>query len=302
MRRRQSSLTAQGIAYIRAYESSRPPYLRVIDDPYAMQFIDPIWRRVFGVFYAIKDRSSPGVTDFIVARTRYLDLLVEQCVDDGMSQVVILGAGFDSRAYRIKAIEAAKVFEVDHPATQEAKVAKLRRMLGAIPPHVVFVPVDLQSDSLSGGLRSHGYDPTKRACILWEGVTPYLSAVSVDKTLDWVSQNTAEGSLIAFDYILKEALDGTIQRREVASMRGSRHVTGEGLVFGLPKGTAESFLRQHGFVDVHDAASDELTALCFTGTNAGRRVAPVYGVASGRVAGQALRTFENRATDQAQAA
>ena len=84
----------------------------------------------------------------IVARERYIDDYLQSCIDDGLEQLVILGAGYDSRAYRFEKLKRVKVFEVDHPATQRVKVARLKEALGELPENVVFVPIDFTKETL----------------------------------------------------------------------------------------------------------------------------------------------------------
>lgn len=123
MKKNQSSLTAAGIAIVRAIESEKPAGKRICYDPCARQFVSA------GLFYFVKffavlgyaDRRGPGVWEFLAARDRYIDDHLETCLGEGLAQLVILGAGYDARAYRFEALKTGvKVFEVDHPATQAA--------------------------------------------------------------------------------------------------------------------------------------------------------------------------------------
>jgi Leucine carboxyl methyltransferase len=100
----------------------------------------------------------------------------------GVEQVLILGAGFDSRAYRLAQLRDVAVFEADHPATQAAKRRMLRRGLGQIPASVGFVPVEFGADDPAAKLAEGGFGPGKPTLVLWEGVTNYLDPVSVDST------------------------------------------------------------------------------------------------------------------------
>jgi methyltransferase (TIGR00027 family) len=88
------------------------------------------------------DRIAKGVVGFIIARERYIDDYLITCLQQGFNQIVILGAGFDTRAYRINGIDKTKVFEVEHPATQMVKLEKLQKIIAPLPDRVTFVPVD----------------------------------------------------------------------------------------------------------------------------------------------------------------
>src|SRR5512146_572422 len=144
MRKSQTSLTAIGIAVARAVESERPADERICYDPFARLFV-PAWMyRAFGFFIKVgyAEWRGPGVNGFLVARDRYIDDVLQDFLNEGLQQLVILGAGYDSRAYRFDLEDRVKTFEVDHPATQSDKLAKLRAAFGKVPEHVTYVPVD----------------------------------------------------------------------------------------------------------------------------------------------------------------
>lgn len=279
MKRNQSSLTAEGIAMARALESSKPAGERVCYDPYARQFVSS-WLWILGkATMGYATRRSPGVLEFLAVRTRFIDDYVVSCLADGIQQLVILGAGFDTRAYRIDGLRGRmKVFEVDHPATQQAKIEKMGKVLGAVPEQVRFVPIDFSSETLDR-LFDYGYERQLKTLFIWEGVTMYIAADAVDATLAFVARNSGTGSRIIFDYIYKAALDGTMKENEVKSMQRWRGVTGEGLVFGIEKGQVEEFLASRGFEDIVNADSDALRRAYFDGAGQGKRVvAPVYAI------------------------
>jgi methyltransferase (TIGR00027 family) len=270
-----------GIAFVRALESSRPAEQRLCYDPLARKFVNNAfyWFARFWMDIGYARWRGPGVFEFLAIRTRYIDDYLQSCLDDGLEQLVILGAGYDSRAYRFRGLKGqVKVFEVDHPATQQVKVARLQKILGALPEHVVFVPLDFTWESLEARLMESGYDPALKTLFIWEGVTQYLDARSVDDTLDLVAGRSGSGSSVIFDYMYTSALDGTRRRGEVASMRHSARVTGEQLRFGFEQGTVEGLLGRHGFYRIVDADSQALGQKYLTGPNQGRQVAPVYAI------------------------
>ncbi len=279
MKRNQSSLTAEGIAMARALESSKPAGERVCYDPYARQFVSS-WLWILGkATMGYATRRSPGVLEFLAARTRFIDDYLQCGIADGIQQLVILGAGFDTRAYRFERLRGrVKVFEVDHPATQRAKIAKLEKILGNLPSDVTFVPIDFRSETLDK-LFARGYAKRLKTLFIWEGVTMYLAADAVDATLAFVAGNSGAGSSIVFDYIYRAALDETMKENEVKSMQRWRGVTGEGLVFGIEKGRIEDFLAPRGFENIVNADSDALKKAYFAGANQRARVvAPVYAI------------------------
>ncbi|HSF79886.1 MAG TPA: class I SAM-dependent methyltransferase [Anaerolineales bacterium] len=285
MRKNSPSLTAAGIALARAVESEKPAEERICYDPYARQFI-PAWMyHLFGLFIKVgyAELRGPGVIGFLVVRERYIDDVLQNFLNEGLQQLVILGAGYDSRAYRFDLPAELKTFEVDHPVTQSAKQEKLYRIFGRIPEHVRFIPVDFNTQGLSEQLLSSGYDQNLLSLFIWQGVTMYLAPEGVATTLAFVAQNAAPGSAIVFDYIHQAVLDGTQKQSEISNIRRYRFMTGEGLTFGIPEGKVGAFLQAHGFQQVKDVTMNELKAAYFTGINASRKVVGGYGIVIGKV-------------------
>lgn len=284
MRKNQSSLTAAGIAIARAVETEKPIEERICYDPYA-KLLAPAWMvSVFGFFIktGYTELRGPGVNGFLVARDRYIDDVLQQFLSEGLQQLVILGAGYDSRAYRFD-LNGVKTFEVDHPATQPEKLAKLQKIFGKTPEHVVYVPVDFNTQILENRLLESGYDPALKTLFIWQGVSMYLTAEAVDATLSIVANHSGPGSAIVFDYIYRNVLDGAQKQNEVVNMRRYRFMTGEGLTFGLPMGTVETFLQERGFHHVKDVNANDLKVAYFTGKNVNRKIVGGYGIAIGRV-------------------
>jgi methyltransferase (TIGR00027 family) len=285
MRKSQASLTAKGIALARAVESDKAPDERICYDPYARQFV-PAWMyHLFGFFIksGYAELRGPGVNGFLMTRERYIDDVLREFLNVGLQQLVILGAGYDSRAYRFELPERITTFEVDHPATQSDKVAVLKARLGKLPEHVTFVPVDFNTQTLEQRLLESGYAPDLKTLFIWQGVTMYLTPEAVDDTLAFVVYRSGPGSAIVFDYIYKAVIEGTQKQSEISNMRRYRFMTGEGLTFGIGEGMVESFLKARGFQKVKDVNAEMLKAMYFTGKNAARKVAGGYGIAVGSV-------------------
>jgi methyltransferase (TIGR00027 family) len=285
VRKNRSSLTATGIAIARAVESEKPANERICYDPYARQFVSTWLYRLLG--FSIKagyaELRGPGVNGFLLTRERYIDDVLRNFLDQGGQQLVILGAGYDSRLYRFDIPARVKSFEVDHPLTQTDKLEKLQRIFGRIPEQVTYVPVDFNTQSLPERLLSSGYDPSRISLFIWQGVTMYLTPEGVDTTLAFVAKNAAPGSAIVFDYVYQSVLEGIQKQNEISNMRRYRFMTGEGLTFGIPEGTVGSFLRERGFRQVKDVSMHELKAAYFTGNNASRKVVGGYGIVIGKV-------------------
>ncbi len=283
MYKEQASITAKGITLIRALESARPPEERILFDPYAREFL-PGWFYQLGVFITkigYTELRAPGVMGFLAARERYIDEILQTSLDEGIEQLVILGAGYDGRAYRFDGLKSGvKVFEVDHPATQRDKLKRLVKIFGQIPEHVIYVSVDFNTQLLEEQLFKCGFDPGLKTLYIWQGVTYYLTSEAVDKTLRWIGQASGPGSKIVFDYIDSSVLEGRQKHSEVRGMRQYQGLTGEGLRFGIPDGSIQTFLESRGFRQVKNTGSDELHQLYFTGKRQERKVISGYGIAS----------------------
>jgi methyltransferase (TIGR00027 family) len=279
MKKQQSSITAEGIAIVRAMESAKPATERLFDDPYAKYFVTPVLAFLTKFFTKIgyAEKRGPGVLGFLIARTKYIDDYLQSCIDDKIEQLVILGAGFDARAYRFDSLKRqVKVFEVDHPATQKVKLDRLKKILGALPEHVVYVPIDFDAESLEECLFKSGYDEQLKTLFIWEGVTYYITAEAVDRTLAFVANRSGAGSSIIFDYADAAVVNGTVKRGEASSMQRYQRLTGEGMVFGIEKGTIEAFLEERGFYRIKNVTHDLLKKAYFQN----REVAPVYAIVS----------------------
>jgi methyltransferase (TIGR00027 family) len=177
-------------------------------------------------------------------------------------------------------MHGVKVFEVDHPASQQSKTEKVRQIFRQLPDHVTYVPIDFNSQTLEKRLPEYGYDEKRKTLFIWQGVTQYLTPQAVDSTLAFIVNHSGVGSSVIFDYMYPTLLDGTIKRGEVANMRSRRWASGEMLVFGIPEGTVTDFLELRGFCDVQDADHTFLHSNYFHGANASRTVAYGYAIAS----------------------
>ena len=273
------SRTADFAVWGRVRESRRPEDERICYDPLAIRFTS---REMldFIINHPDEDRALveqrerlvPGCHSSAVARVRYFDDVVRSSIDDGLEQLVILGAGYDSRAYRIEGLKNVRVFEVDHPSTQRLKVEKIKEIFGMLPGHVVYVPVDLAVDDLGQRLIESGYDRLKKTLFTMEGVINYLSPDAVNSVLSFIAHNSGKGSAIVFDYILQSVVDGTCELEAGKNLRKMPMGAGEPFLFGIKDGELETFLAQKGFTEIRNITSDDYKKMYFHGKNEGRAV------------------------------
>jgi len=249
------------VALYRAMESARPAASRLFDDPFASAFLG--WRfrwalrlsrlPVVGAAmpWSIVDGHWSGPRGTVAVRTRYIDEALGQSLESGVDQVVILGAGFDSRAYRIPRIERARVFEVDHPATQARKTSVLLRQLGTLPSHVAFIPMDFSSHTLDEVLPGVGYRREARTFFVCEGVTHYLSTAAIDPIFRFVGRNAA-GSRMAVTYIHRGMIDGSVTFTGAANTLATVRRAGEPYTFGFDPAELPGFLAARNLVLIED--------------------------------------------------
>ena len=271
-----------GVALIRAIESEKPASVRICNDPLAQRMVPggigialSKWIIASGLY----ERMAPGATSFIAVRERYIDDFLSAGLAAGVAQVVILGAGFDTRAFRLPAIAQARVFEVDHPNTQQVKLARLKRAIPILPANVTFVAVDFNTQTLEERLLASGYDPRAKTYFLWQGVTYFLTAEGVDSTLAFIAQHSGPGSAVIFDYFYQEVFSDPT-RSDVKALRRAARLSGEEYMFGIPRGEIEAFLTGRGFHDVTNLTLEDLKQRYFTGPNAARTVPGGMAIAS----------------------
>jgi methyltransferase (TIGR00027 family) len=255
MRAGQPSRTARQNALFRALEACRGPSDRVANDPLAVRFLTPEFRVLAAtarmpparrLIESVIDHRWPCVRGGVVARTRLIDERVVAALP-GVEEVLILGAGFDTRAYRLVRLREVAVFEVDHPATQEAKRRVLRRACGRIPANVTFVPTVFGTDEPARELAGHGFVTGAPTLVLWEGVTNYLDSASVDATFRFLAAAIAPGSPVLFTYVDRAMLDGSVVFEGAATTLRAVRRAGEPFTFGLNPEQVPGYLADRGF-------------------------------------------------------
>jgi methyltransferase (TIGR00027 family) len=274
------SKMAEGMAMHRFVESSKDEKERICYDPYAIYFISPHIIE-FGKKHPEEAKSKveqmeklfPGLSSSIIARVRYFDDYVKKYIENGLEQLVILGAGYDTRAYRIEELkENIKVFEVDHPNTQSFKIEKIREIFASNSFNVTYVPVDIETQQLDQQLLKNGYNPTKRTLFVLEGLTMYITQESFENTLTFISKESGVGSSIIFDYYPKSVIDGTCKQEIGKNIRNFVIQQGEPLQFGIEDDKIEKFLTNHGFKDIQVMGSKDYKNTYFHGKNENRKV------------------------------
>lgn len=252
-----ASKTALMVCAYRARATARPEPICV--DPWAARLAGDDGEALASAF----DARFPHMELWLALRVRYLDELVRFWTAQGIDQVVILGAGLDTRAARL-ARDGVRFFEVDHPATQADKRARLAQLDGYPLEAPRFVAVDFESgadfvDALAGA----GLDRTRPAIVVWEGVVPYLTEAAVRATARRVATALHPRSILAFDLVGKRMVEGLANREK--DRHTADYVAGLGEPIRFGTNDILPLLADEGFRQVRVHSFDEL-ALAATGT------------------------------------
>jgi methyltransferase (TIGR00027 family) len=253
MSRNPAASTAFGPMVLSAVEQNEPPERRLVDDDLAALFLPlplrvfvaatrwaPLRRAVIGA----SERAGPGLWANIACRKHFIDDNLVRSLGD-IDAVVVLGAGLDTRAYRLARDSDVPVFEVDLPINIARKRNIVARVLGALPPSVHLVPIDFERDDLYTVLAEHGYRSDARTFFVWEGVTQYLTEAATRATFAQLA-TAAPGSRIDFTFVRADFIAGTnlygaqsLYRKFVKRRRTWK--------FGLSPEAVADFLAEYGW-------------------------------------------------------
>jgi methyltransferase (TIGR00027 family) len=260
------SKTALGMALRRAIAHKEYKNDKFGPD-YLAEYFLPLHNRFFFQFRQIRNNtkndlevSTPGLYSYAIARTTYFDNLFKNALINRFPQIVILGAGYDSRAYRFKNInEGTKIYEVDISTTQNRKKRYLKYLLPNSYKNVNFVSINLSEQSLEDCLEKSGYKQGEKTLFIWEGVTYYLDPEVIDLTLKYIRSCTKD-SIIGFDYIISiigQNISNYYGVKEFVETMEKYHKNEE-LKFVIKDGEIESFLRERKFKMVNYLDNKEI--------------------------------------------
>ena len=255
----KASATAQGAALHRAAH-------QLLDRPAI--FPDPLALRIIGREAETALRrgdarhilpGSVGLRAFLTVRSRFAEDCLAEAMARGIGQYVLLGAGLDTFAYR-GAFDPARlrIFEVDHPATQEWKRGRLRDADIAVPGSVFFAPVDFEHETVAEGLARAGFDFAAPAFFAWLGVVPYLTREAVTETLCFVAERTGAASEIVFDYPEPADAMAPVQRRARQMLAARTSAVGELIRTAFKPDEIKNVLLALGFSRIEDMGAAEL--------------------------------------------
>jgi methyltransferase (TIGR00027 family) len=254
------SRTAERVAIRRAAH-------QLLDHPQVLE--DPLALRIIGAEAEGALRSNPkehhafsrAFRAFMAARSRFAEDELAFAFAHGVRQYVVLGAGLDTFAYR-NPHAGLRVFEVDHPATQEWKREQLHAAGIAIPPSLTFVPVDFERQTLAERLTQSGFQADEPAFFSWLGVTPYLTREACLTTLGLIAKMPT-GSGVVFDFAVDRELLNPGQRIafDALSKRVARY--GEPFHLFFDPAKLQQELKSLGFKRTEFLQGKELNARYF---------------------------------------
>lgn len=266
MPRNPVAQTAFGPILLAAVEQNEPPGHRFVDDDLAELFLPAALRLLVGatrwgparrLMIRGSEFTGPGLWANIACRKHFIDDKLKESLSDikDIDAVVILGAGLDTRAYRLTRQVRMPVFEVDLPVNIAMKAKTVRRVLGELPLSVRLAPLDFEHDDLLTSLAEHGYRTDYRAFFVCEGVTQYLTEDGVRRTLEGL-RAAAPGSRLVFTYVRRAFIDGTDRygTRTLYRNTRQRHQLWQ---FGLEPDEVAGFIGDYGWRLVEQAGPEE---------------------------------------------
>jgi len=264
MKQNKPSLTAYKVGMMRAAH-------QVLDNPKV--FEDPLALSIIGAQGAsdirlksrkFKTKLHRHLRAIVVARSRFVEDELAVAIKRGVRQYVILGAGLDTFAYRnTYSAKSLRVFEVDHPATQQWKLQQLNATEIRTPENLAFVPVDFGSQSLVDELLKVGFRPEKPSLFSWLGVTMYLIRESVMATMEQISSSTLSGSQIVFDYVVPPSSQNFSRRLIFRLLSNKVGKAGESWKSFFDPDQLVVDLKSIGFTQAVDIGPGKINALYF---------------------------------------
>lgn len=198
--------------------------------------------------FFVRKVAPPGIYEYVIARTKYIDTEFKKALDERFDQILLFGAGFDTRALRFedRAVKT-RVFELDIPKTQQAKIGQYARRGLKVPQNLLFIAIDFEKESVPSRLDDAGFLKNKRTLFILEGVLMYLTANAVSETFKVIQNYAGAGSRLVFDYVRESVLRGE------EKLYGEKEITrsvggwGEKWLFGLDPARVDAFLSMYGF-------------------------------------------------------
>jgi len=265
MKIKKTSRTAQYMALFRALETERDSKDKLFSDYYAIHFLEAKLRfaaRMFKYPIIKKYISStiqkkiPGAFSSAIARTKYIDDQLESTISNGVKQVIILGAGFDTRALRLGFLKSIPVIEIDHPNTSNFKATIYKKRIGQLPENVAFYQIDFNQQSLEELAEQHNFDFSIPTTVIWEGVTNYLSEDAIKSTFGFIQKFT-KNSYAIFTYVHQNILENPGSFLGGEKLLNDLNKLEEKWTFGFQPEELSNYLKSFDMKIIEDMGANE---------------------------------------------
>jgi methyltransferase (TIGR00027 family) len=254
--------SAEIVTCMRAISACKRNTVMRNPDYLARHFLDWKWRFCFRfgwVTIHVLELMSPGAYFYLTARTKHIDSALTQVLEEGIEQIVILGAGNDTRPYRFcHQLVGIRTFELDIPCIQAQKKERLTKLFGDLPGNVTFIPIDFNAQAIEEALITGGYEKTRKTFFIWEGVSYYLSEHAVNSVLHFITCNSPSGSSVILDYALQSFILGNYNTHRSRRAARSSAMIGEPFVYGIEDGDLDQFLSKRGLTIISDFGPHDL--------------------------------------------
>jgi methyltransferase (TIGR00027 family) len=219
----------------------------------------------------IISKNPKGIYEYVIARTKYNDEILTHELGIDCAQVFIFGAGFDSRAIRMQMLAPdAKFYELDAPATQEAKIQQYNQRKIPINPNLIFIPVNFEKQKAIEEINKTEYQFEKKTCFLLEGLIMYLTPEAVDETFQTISLIASSGSILVFDTVYTSILKKN-EDKYGEEIKNKVAENNESFQFGLELEEVKSFLEKYGWELIELCDAPSLEKKYFTDENGTRK-------------------------------
>ena len=260
MAKNKSGQTAFGASMARLIEQYQPENTRLFDDSMIRHLL-PVYIVILmkskyfrNLMIHMYDNKTKGIFGGFICRTKYIDDKMEENMND-IDQILILGSGMDTRAYRINGLSTKKIFEIDLEHIQMFKKEKIKKFFGNIPENVTFIAIDFNKDDLYELLRKNNFDFTKKSFLIWEGVTQYLEREAVEKVFEFTSKLISD-SILVFTYILEKVINKKSNIPGANNWVESFSKNGISLEFGINPENIEKIMGKYRLKVLEDVGTD----------------------------------------------
>jgi methyltransferase (TIGR00027 family) len=209
--------------------------------------------------WLLKNYLPNGVYAYTIARTAYFDHILEQALREGVPQIVIIGAGYDSRPYRFATfVGESRIFELDDIHILQRKQKMLQQANIPIPENLAYAPLSYEINQLGESLAGAGFNGEKQTLFIWEGATYYLSAEEVDNTFSFIRKQMPAGSTLCFDYrSISTERSGSGEENALPQAMSSGFAA-DSVAFGIEEGKAGTFLAERDFLILEHLTAEEM--------------------------------------------